>query len=1200
MKKSLIFISVILMFSFLSALTHSELESMANSFDLELTSQRIINSNLTESVSTLNKSVHYSFSLDSKTMPSIKQMLSEDDLPALSKTFAIPAQSADITVNSMIIDTYSLEGSLLRSSNSIESEKIFINNEFIFKEMRGFSVFVDLVSKNQNEVKVIREASFSVNGHGHYDIPQEISEAFVASYRALAHNYDSSYLYDLNYKRPSMIIVSHESLSGNSSVINFVNWKKAAGFEVHVIYKDAAGTNPSNEQIKQLIVNKYNSLENKPDYLLLLGSSRTGAIYRIPAFTYQAPNPNVFDATDLPYALIEGDDFFPEMHVGRFSFNLNNDLSTLTWKTMYYERGNFTNDNNWMKRGLVIAANYATGGLQPTTPILMSKWIADKMLTYNYTHVDTLFHPQASTTDITAKLNQGAQMITYRGWGAANGWHYPQFYNQQLQQINNSGRLGMVYSIVCATADYNHPTTNPSFAETFMNLGSEGSPNGAVAFVGPTYLYTSTEYNNSIGSGMIWGVFDEDIRIFGASVMRGRIELYNNYPRQQEVGGVANFYWGTYNVLSDPSLNMWIGDPAYISVGFPEEVAQYENSIVINATNINHGFATATRNGTDFTYVKLVDGYGILPLPNTDEGNNYRVTITSRNHRPVIRTIPINQNTGVGLVNYQVVSGNFHAGSSAIIQVTLKNFSNETIDNIEAVLSTPYDNLTINNPNASVSSIAAGQTANVEFTVSPADHFPNNFPTIFHLNISPTNQIAKFSLISGGHVFEIASAVPQNANQNLGAGQSGVVRLSIKNLATISAEGVVGQINPLTDAVNIPQNNFTLPTTPAGEISTVDFTLNVEENVFVGRNAPFEIIFSKNEVPLARAYFSLTLGVVDNTAPTGPDAYGYYAYDSFDVGYPGLAPVYDWVEIDPELGGQGTVVAIGDDTSFVVDLPFNFRYYGNWHNQLTICDNGWVAFGAVENVDFRNWNIPAALGPYNMVAVFFDDLKGQRIPDTGGFLDMLIKYWYDETNNRFIVQWSDVYFSSDATQEHGSIKFQLILYPKADDDGDLVFQYNRILNVSQNSNFATVGIENPTQSDGLCYTYSNFYPDSATPLQNGLAIRFTTTPPDNFVSVNDQALQLKPVSLYQNYPNPFNPETQIAFSIKNSSNVQLNIYNVKGQRVTTLINEKMQAGKHIRVWNGLNESNEPVTSGVYFYELKTDEHREIRKMLLLK
>jgi hypothetical protein len=89
-------------------------------------------------------------------------------------------------------------------------------------------------------------------------------------------------------------------------------------------------------------------------------------------------------------------------------------------------------------------------------------------------------------------------------------------------------------------------------------------------------------------------------------------------------------------------------------------------------------------------------------------------------------------------------------------------------------------------------------------------------------------------------------------------------------------------------------------------------------------------------------------------------------------------------------------------------------------------------------------------------------------------------------------------------------------------------------------------------------------------------------------------------SLSQNYPNPFNAETQIYFTVPKFSEVKLEIFNVKGQRIKILINGEYQAGEYRITWNGTNQNEQKVTSGVYFYKCQIGSLIESRKMIMLK
>lgn len=90
------------------------------------------------------------------------------------------------------------------------------------------------------------------------------------------------------------------------------------------------------------------------------------------------------------------------------------------------------------------------------------------------------------------------------------------------------------------------------------------------------------------------------------------------------------------------------------------------------------------------------------------------------------------------------------------------------------------------------------------------------------------------------------------------------------------------------------------------------------------------------------------------------------------------------------------------------------------------------------------------------------------------------------------------------------------------------------------------------------------------------------------------------VTLYQNRPNPFNPTTWIPYELRNAGEVRLDIFDVTGRLVRTLIDGPVTEGAHFAVWNGRDGQDAPVTSGVYFYQLRTPAGVEARRMVLMK
>ena len=315
------------------------------------------------------------------------------------------------------------------------------------------------------------------------------------------------------------------------------------------------------------------------------------------------------------------------------------------------------------------------------------------------------------------------------------------------------------------------------------------------------------------------------------------------------------------------------------------------------------------------------------------------------------------------------------------------------------------------------------------------------------------------------------------------------------------------------------------------------FVISAAEDVIPGTVAHLILNVETSDGYSNSSVVPIQIGTPTVTDPSGPDSYGYYIYDSGDMEYL-LAPVYDWVEIDSRYGGEGTYLSSlsdngdnGDDVE-TISLPFDFRFYGIEYNQISICSNGWIAFGDTDMSSFRNYNIPGPGGPGKMVAGFWDDLK---LTNSGR-----VYTWYDSSNKVYIVQWSRV----RTYQNNSTETFQIILrdpdyYMTPTGDGEILIQYMDFNNTSNGSyswnqihgDYCTVGIEDHTMTRGLQYSFNNSYTDAAMPLSDDTAILITTRGSemrldgdlnmDSMVDINDLLLLIDFIVTDQNQFNPF-------------------------------------------------------------------------------
>lgn len=1117
-----------------------------------------------------------------------------DTVSYVSKTFALPYESVDIQVNQMSWNVFDQNGTFLYTENNLRDDTVVMSNSFTFREMKGFTVKIRAQFEESGLVRTLNSIDFGLNGQNPIAIPQSVSPAFVDAYKNLADNWDTCYLRYLPIGRPSMLIISHSALEPYQA--EYIRWKQQRGFEVYVLNKSNIGE--TLDQFKAAITAHYNQYQC--DYLMLFGDV-TGT-YSIPTAFYPSPEYQENDADDHQYTLITGDDYFPEMLAGRFSFNNVSELIVMLNKTVSYEKTPMMADTNWMKRAVTIAGNFAEGNLRPTTPIHMSRWLRNRFLDYGYTAVDTVYYPPTypGTSLIQTSINQGVQFISYRGWGDANGWHYPSFHLADLNNTFNGAKMPIVFSIVCNTGDFAN-TVNPSFGEKWMRMGTLTSPGGCVAFVGPSDLHTKTRLNNSISSGSFRAILDYGVRSFGASVLNGKIELYKNFPNDLAPNQYVSFYYHVYNLLSDPSLNMWVLVPDQINDSvFVNGLtfAQSDTHIQINAANLDGATITATKDGITYSYAKVEHGIGLIQI-DPDQTGDLTVTITRDNMVPLQKVLTPTAAAPLSISNTEFSV----TGEQINIATIVENNTEATINNVSVKISFLRPELVnIQTDTVDLGSVTPTGTPEADF------NFTLNFGVNPRIPIYFKLQVMQNGIVHSTH---IASVTPNNKDLvilnhsgTLNLGANNPVSFQIKNNSNFNINSATLQITSQTNAATVTSPQIELGMFAAWETKNVDINIQVAANTYNGRNIKLHFEVNGTDVYFASPYYSVVAGTPSSSDPTGPCEYGYFAYDSTDLAY-SQKPTYNWVGIDPNEGGQGTVWTIQDDGVRVVQLPFTFKYYGIDYDTISICSNGWLSFGETDMFDFYNHYIPAALGPYAMIAGYWDDLKGMKTgvdnEGNGIFNDMRISYWHDAANNRYIVEWNDAYnqYNINAGQDASLEKFQIILYPKNNDDGDIVLQYHTVDNPGTTTNYCTVGIEDHRQLDGLTYTHGNQYPITAATLQAGLAIKFTTVAPDNYVS-NDDEVVIPGFRLAQNYPNPFNPTTTISFNADQAGPAKLVISNIKGQVVRTLHDGNVSAGPNRLVWNGLDDAGRNVSSGIYFYRLEMGSRSETRKMLLVK
>jgi hypothetical protein len=319
--------------------------------------------------------------------------------------------------------------------------------------------------------------------------------------------------------------------------------------------------------------------------------------------------------------------------------------------------------------------------------------------------------------------------------------------------------------------------------------------------------------------------------------------------------------------------------------------------------------------------------------------------------------------------------------------------------------------------------------------------------------------------------------------------------------------------------------------------------------------------------------------------PTGPDDYAYWAYDMYDVLYT-ECPVYGWEEIDPNYGGSGTDLVLGNNETKQVALPFTFTYYGTDYDTISVCSNGWIALGVTSDTDFRYYAPPDPMGPPAAVGIFWGSLD----PSAAGG----VYTYYDSGLHAFIVEWSRVDHENTPGEETFEVLLSDPVYnPTVTGDGEIFCQY---LYVTYPDNSMTA-IEDDSETLGLLYQISDSYEPGAAPLADAFVCKFTTDPPEPVGIAEDVTAPALPkvFGLSQSYPNPCGRHAIINYQLPRKSEVSLRVYDVSGRLVDEVVGGVREAGYH-----SVRLNTKDYQSGVYFYRLAAGNRIFMKKMIVVK
>jgi hypothetical protein len=1054
----------------------------------------------------------------------------EQTLPVFSTCIAIPntgnANLAEVMASPALPYEVSLDfaGSLEQAMNRGEfpdgaypGYSVRISEPSIVRDYRIVSVNVSPFAYDPalNQLTVSQNLSFRIS-FDQLPAPNELAGARSHSrslenvYRALILNYDEVASGTRDYQSPSMLVIygNYTDATYLGKVNEFVAWKRQIGYEVVSVAASSTGAGTTFTAIKNYIQNAYNTWQNRPEYIVLIGDV-SGTI-AIPTLTSGGEG-------DYQYTWLAGNDVLGDAVIGRISVSNLEEMLVYMAKMAYMDRDvNTSTASDWLNSMLLVGDTASSG----ISTVYTNRYIHDLSVAVNpyYTYTE-LYQSGPSPSAMNTALNAGVGFFNYRGYIGMSGWN-----TTYINQLNNGYKMFHAVIITCATGNFASTATT----ESVVRKGTAAALGGAITAIGMSTSSTHTPMNNCLSQGIFHGIFSQGMRNMGEPLYYSKLYLHSVYGVSNPTQ--AQFFAQICNLIGDPTVAVYIGVPEQFNIAYLNSIPAGSSSIDITVRDGSHQIEPGARvtlaNSTGLFVTGYTDETGrlIMEFPSTTTGT-LTLTVAKGGFKPSVLTITINSAGGPIYESHTIDddnsgsssgngNGSVNSGETVECWVTVRNTSSASINiSGEATGSDPYVSVATGRIGFPV--IPAGGTAqtNTAVVFSVASDCPDNH--LFILTLSGGGSAGYWSVsvpitVRGGGM-ELQSFELIGSNNNLiNPGDIYPMTFTLQNTGYGDLAGVQGILRSYDTFFSIQDSLASFGTVNSGAVGSNGadpFTVYARGQCIDGMTIPLELYLYNSQGYGQSFSLSLTIGQTTVTDPLGQDAYGYFIFDMGDVSYP-QCPSYNWIGIAPAEGGSGTALSLtdpgstsdeGDQTSAIsiqtVTLPFPFKYYGIDYNQISISSNGFIAFGATQNSDWRNWRLPGPGGPNPMLAVFWDDLQ----LNTGSY----VYRYYDSTQHYYVVEWYNVINGYDRVtpETFQAILYDPVYYPTQTGDGQIKMQYKVFNNIDQGSgdthphgNFATIGIKDQTGTIGLEYSFNNQYPTAAQPLGNQKALFITTKP----------------------------------------------------------------------------------------------------------
>jgi len=590
------------------------------------------------------------------------------------------------------------------------AELVNLKNPYIMRDFRGVVVELNAFQYNpvQRILRIYTDVKIEVKkvaAGGENTIQRSVpltklNRQFADMYQRHFINY-GELDYPTLFEPGEILVICHDSFM--SEMQPYVDWKNQKGYPTAMVPVSQAGSTP--EAIKAYISNVYQTSDLA--YVLLIGDHAQIPTWATGTWGSGPSDPN--------YSLLEGNDSYPEIFVGRFSAENTAHVATQVERSVDYEKyPEITGD--WYHQGLGVASNQGPGhfGEYDNEHITL---IAYKLLGYTYTQVDSAYDPWGTVTMVNRNLNEyGISTINYCGHGSTTSWGSTGFDNGDVNALTNSNRLPFITSVACLNGCFTNTTC---FAEAWLRAthNSTGEPTGAVA----AYMSRISQSWNPPMDMEDEGVdlmIADSMFTFGGLCFNGSMKMIDLN------GSMGETEFKAWTIFGDPSLEVRNDTPYYMTVlhggSHPVGVAQF-NVNVEGLSGDMEGALVCAMNDEIYAaaYTNSSGNVTLVFDPAPTSPGSFLITVTGWNAIPYWEEVDLVSPTGAYVIYNDLTindaSGNnngmLNPGENAFLSITVENVGTLGASNVEVTIDSDDEYITIIDGSENYGNIGSGSTS---------------------------------------------------------------------------------------------------------------------------------------------------------------------------------------------------------------------------------------------------------------------------------------------------------------------------------------------------------------------------------------------------------------------------------------------------------------------------------------------------------